>query len=237
MSAPCSHRASSPQGGQILPSEDAGWAGALQAYVRDAAFPCVGAKSALNAGRMAFGRYGSLAESGDQISALCEALDGFSKAHPAPGDMPVSYMAVFDNDVEDEPAFERRMWTHLQALHEHDRKDHDWAAGVSSDASSASFSFSISGRAFFVVGLHPHASRMARQAPMPCLVFNFHDQFEQLRASGKYAKMQAVIRARDVALQGHLNPVLSRFGEASEARQYAGREVDADWHCPFHTGS
>jgi FPC/CPF motif-containing protein YcgG len=50
--------------------------------------------------------------------------------------------------------------------------------------------------------------------------FNFHNQFEQLRASGKYDRMQRVIRRRDVALQGDANPVLSRFGEASEARQY-----------------
>jgi len=27
--------------------------------------------------------------------------------------------------------------------------------------------------------------------------------------------------------------MLSRHGEASEARQYSGREVDGDWQCPF----
>ncbi len=43
----------------------------------------------------------------------------------------------------------------------------------------------LSARAFFVVGLHPGASRLARRTPMPCLVFNLHEQFEQLKASGK----------------------------------------------------
>ena len=28
-------------------------------------------------------------------------------------------------------------------------------------------------------------------------------------------------------------PLLARFGEGSEARQYSGRAVTADWRCPF----
>lgn len=124
----------------------------------------------------------------------------------------------------------------LQALHRCDQRDFDWAQGVSSDPASSDFSFSIGGRAFFVVGLHPHASRLSRRSPAPCIAFNFHDQFEQLRASGKYDTMQRAIRARDVALQGDVNPVLSRFGESSEARQYSGRAVGANWGCPFRSG-
>ncbi|MBA3796937.1 MAG: YqcI/YcgG family protein, partial [Chloroflexi bacterium] len=38
---------------------------------------------------------------------------------------------------------------------------------------------------------------------------------------------------REVALQGSINPMLSDFGTRSEARQYAGREVDEEWRCPF----
>ncbi|RYF38094.1 MAG: YqcI/YcgG family protein, partial [Comamonadaceae bacterium] len=111
----------------------------------------------------------------------------------------------------------------------------EWAGDVSDDPEGDDFSFSVGGRAFFVVGLHPGASRLARRAPAPCLVFNFHDQFEALKASGKYATMQDAIRARDVALQGSINPMLARFGEGSEARQYSGRAVSADWQCPFHS--
>ena len=44
--------------------------------------------------------------------------------------------------------------------------------------------FSLSGTAFFVVGLHPNASRPARQFSSPVLVFNLHAQFERLRADG-----------------------------------------------------
>jgi uncharacterized protein len=28
--------------------------------------------------------------------------------------------------------------------------------------------------------------------------------------------------------------MLDSFGESSEARQYSGRTVPADWACPFH---
>jgi len=209
----------------------------LEAFVLADSFPCLGARSAFHTGRAHTASFGRLGD--DEIlplQALCDALASFSAAYPDPGEAPVTFIAMFDDDVGDEQDFERRLWRHLQGLHRCDRFDFDWAPGVSSDPQSPDFSFSIAGRAFFVVGLHPHASRMARRAPMPCIVFNFHDQFEQLRASGKYDKMQRVIRGRDVALQGHANPVLSRFGEASEARQYAGRAVGADWGCPFRPG-
>jgi hypothetical protein len=45
--------------------------------------------------------------------------------------------------------------------------------------------------------------------------------------------MQQTIRRRDIALQGSTNPMLSDFGEQSEARQYSGRAVDAGWSPPF----
>ena len=45
--------------------------------------------------------------------------------------------------------------------------------------------------------------------------------------------MREKIIARDVALAGDPNPMLSRHGETSEARQYSGRKVDEDWDCPF----
>ena len=130
--------------------------------------------------------------------------------------------------------FHERLWMQLQAIHDLDIVEHPWASGVSDDPEAADFSFSVASRAFFVVGLHPRSSRLARRAPQPTLVFNFHDQFEALRVSGRFEKLQAAIRERDKALQGNINPVLARFGEASEARQYSGR---AGAGCPFHSRS
>ena len=77
-------------------------------------------------------------------------------------------------------------------------------------------------------------SAPARRFVHPALVFNLHDQFEQLRAEGRYEKLRASILERDVALAGNENPMLARHGEVSEARQYSGRPVDNDWQCPYN---
>ena len=66
------------------------------------------------------------------------------------------------------------------------------------------------------------------------LVFNLHDQFEVLRAQGKYETMREKIMVRDEAVAGSRNPMLARHGQSSEARQYSGRMVGSDWKCPFH---
>ncbi len=209
-----------------------GFVARFKAFVASPAFPCVGAKSAMNRGRMSFGLYESLTDSGD-AAALCEQLADFSRQFPTPGTDPVSFVAMFRQPVANEDDFHRRLWSHLQAMHDIDAEGHAWDAAVSADVDDKQFSFSIASRAFFVVGLHPQSSRLARRAPFPCLVFNFHDQFEAMREDGRYARLQDAIRARDVALQGTINPVLARFGEASEAHQYSGRPAAESDRCAF----
>ncbi|MCG2420480.1 YqcI/YcgG family protein [Aequorivita sp. F47161] len=144
-----------------------------------------------------------------------------------------SFIAVFpEEEVINEIEFENLLWRQLQFLHEEDTDV--WDSTVSKDPEDPNFSFSIGGKAFYVVGLHPKASRQARQAPYPCMVFNLHLQFEKLREMGVYKKVRDKIRERDAALQGSINPVLEDFGERSEARQYSGRKVGENWKCPFH---
>lgn len=209
---------------------------AFEAFISDGAFPCVGAKSALNKDRMRFCNLPSLGDPA-AVGVLWESIRAYAREFEAPGTVPVSFVALFEDKGEnpDEEEFESRLWTLLQSLHDFDKeRGFLWNQDVGADPSREDFSFSVGGTSFFVVGMHPNASRMARRSPMPCLVFNFHDQFEALKASGKYQSMQTVIRARDVKLQGSVNPVLARFGEASEARQYAGRAVEDNWKCPFH---
>ena len=204
----------------------------VAAYIQAPDFPCVGARSAVNRKRARFGEYADLG-GGRDIARLCADLKTFSDEFPDPGNEPVTFVAMFEQPVASEGDFEALLWRHLQAMHDHDRRTFAWDPLVSADPSSKAFSFSIAGRAFFVVGLSPVASRLSRRAPMPCLVFNFHNQFEALRTNGKYTGMQKAVRQRDAALQGSINPVLARFGEASEARQYSGRAVADDWQCPF----
>lgn len=206
----------------------------IRSFIEAKSFPCVGAKSALNKDRLHVDAFGPLGST-QGTERLWDALKEYSDNYQDPGQTPVSFIAMFDEAELDELGFERLMWAQLQALHELDcSKGFEWDRKVSGDPGRAEFSFSVAGRAFFVVGLHPGASRKARQTPFPCLVFNFHDQFEDLKASGKYSSMQTAIRKRDTALQGSVNPMLSRFGEASEAIQYSGRAVQHGWQCPFH---
>lgn len=181
---------------------------------------------------MHFEEFGRLGD-GRYIDRLCTSLRAFSNTYPETSDDPVSFVALFDESADTEDTFEAGLWQHLQDLHDTDSVYFDWDPAVSADPASPEFSFSLGGRAFYVIGLHPAASRMARRAPMPCLVFNFHDQFESMRTSGKYAGFQRAIRLREMGLQGSINPMVTPFGVASEARQYSGRNVPTEWQCPF----
>lgn len=144
----------------------------------------------------------------------------------------VTFMAAFpDEPHRDEATFERLLWTLLQNLNAADPEP--WDERVASDPASAKFSFSLHGEAFYIVGLHPGSSRLARQAPCATVVFNLHDQFERLRGMGAYQRVRNRIRRRDKRLQGSTNPMLQDFGTRSEARQYSGRAVADDWVCPF----
>lgn len=143
-----------------------------------------------------------------------------------------TFIAVFSNNKSlTEKKFEALLWKQLSHLHQVD--DKKWDASVSSNPNNQNFSFSLSGNAFYLVGLHPNSSRKARQSPYPAMVFNLHWQFEKLREMGSYETVRNKIRERDIELQGSINPMMEDFGENSEARQYSGRKVGEEWKCPF----
>lgn len=147
----------------------------------------------------------------------------------------LTFLAVFKGRTSfTEDEFETLLWKQLDFLHEVDTDA--WDPAVSSDPSNKDFSFSLGGKAFYMVGLHPNSSRMARQTPYPAIAFNLHWQFEKLREMGTYEVVRDKIRERDTELQGDINPVLQDFGENSEARQYSGRKVGDEWKCPFLSG-
>ena len=68
---------------------------------------------------------------------------------------------------------------------------------------------------------------------MPTIVFNLHEQFVELRATGKFDGVRDKVQARDEQLQGTVNPMSADFGARSEAAQYSGRAVEREWVCPF----
>lgn len=206
----------------------------FQNAIRDPAFPCVGAKSALSRGNMRFLVARDIRSAWDDLRVHA-ALRRFVADYHANPELFRSLILLFESDATlDEEAFEAAMWGRLQSLSDKD----EWLGQpadprVSDDPDSPHFSLSFAGEGFFVVGLHPQASRPARRFPRAALVFNLHDQFERLRAEGRYEKLRTSIIDRDVALAGSINPMLARHGASSEARQYSGRAVGDDWRCPF----
>lgn len=199
-------------------------------FVRAPHHPCAMAKSVVARNAVEFGQYAAL---GDAACARSLCQDLYRALADVPG-TPWSFVALFpDEEVADEADFENRLWRHLQLMHDFDARRHAWDRSVSRDPQDATFSFSIGGRAWYVIGMHPRASRHARRMPHVTLVFNPHAQFEMLRERGKYTMLRDQIRQRDIRLQGSINPMLADHGDKSEARQYSGRAVPADWRCPF----
>ncbi len=206
---------------------------AFRSFVLDDQFSCLGAKSALRRGTYRLGTYARLDDPA-VTEGLARDLYAFAaERHGFESDF-TTYVAVFGaREFEDEAAFERGLWAQLQRLHELDARYHRWDPRVSADPADPGFSFSVAGNAFFVVGLSPVSSRSARRFAWPTLVFNAHEQFEHLRAEGRFDGLQSRIRAREVALDGAINPNLAEYGYHSEARQYSGRPTEATWTCPF----
>lgn len=206
----------------------------LRAVVLSPGFSCVGAKSAFHHAAYRFGVYSHMGDP-NSTQGLARDLAHFAIEHDdLPGDFATFVASFAEPAIKTEAQFEQHLWQQLQALHDIGHRHYDWDASVASDPADAHFSFSFAGQAFFVVGLSPVSSRWARRFAWPTLIFNPHVQFEALRQSGRFEKLRLAIRARERALQGSVNPALDDFGNTSEARQYAGRPVDADWQCPFH---
>jgi uncharacterized protein len=210
-------------------------ADAFKAMIADKAFPCVGAKSALGKGQLDLIAGRDITSAWDDV-AIHDALMRFAWAYRKAPTLFRSLAVLFEGPGDlSETGFEAALWQRIQSLSDKD----EWRGQspdprVSSDPDDPHFSLSFGGEAFFVVGLHPNASRPARRFERPVMVFNLHDQFELLRQENRYEKLRESILDRDLALAGTMNPMLARHGEQSEARQYSGRAVGADWACPFH---
>jgi uncharacterized protein YcgI (DUF1989 family) len=171
----------------------------------------------------------------DDLRIYAALLD-FAQSYERDDRLFQSLAVIFaEGEVGSEQAFESALWSRVQSLADKDVwHGQSYDDRVSSDPRSPHFSLSFGGEAFFVVGLHPNASRPARRFERPTLVFNLHDQFERLRKSGLYEPLRAKIIERDLAIAGSINPMLARHGETSEACQYSGRIVSGEWTAPFN---
>jgi FPC/CPF motif-containing protein YcgG len=193
-------------------------------------YPCLGAKSVLHQSRATVRVFRELGTP-ETAARLLDELRRFSARTGSRGGF-ASFIAVFTApEIASETQFEDLLWRELQFLHCLDTDP--WATDVSHDPRDDDFAFCAGGIAYFLVGLHPRASRFARRAEYPTLVFNLHAQFEALRAAGYYERMRDAIRARDERLQGSVNPMVRDHGRSPSASQYSGREVGPGWEAPF----
>lgn len=203
-------------------------------FIENRDFPCVGAKAALNRGGMRFVVARDFRSAWDDLRIL-PSLHGIARSYRADPMLFQSLVILFEDGAPDnEHDFETTLWDRLKSLSDKD----EWLGQrldprVAHDPDDPHFAMSFGGEAFFVVGLHPRASRPARRFDAPAMVFNLHDQFEMLRAEGTYDKMRATIASRDLAVAGSANPMLSQHGSISAARQYSGRAVEEGWRCPY----
>ena len=202
----------------------------MREWVLHPEYPCLGARAVFNRDRAHVATTGRLGTPASSLEVYRALREFGASADPDAGF--TSLLVAFGGPPPTtERAFEEALWRTLQHLCDFD--DTPWNPEVSSDPEDVDFSFSIGGTAFFVVGLHPNASRTARRAPWPILTFNLHAQFEQLKESERYGRMRDTIRDRDIELQGSLNPMVADHGTVSEARQYSGREVPDSWQAPL----
>ena len=214
--------------------DDEDLAASLLNHIEKRDFPCVGAKSALARGSLRVEPARSITSGWDDVR-IHDMLLHWSWDYAEDSEGLRSFAVVFGGpDDLTEEQFEAAMWERLQSLAAKDVwRGQKLDPKVSADPDDPHFSLSFGGQGYFVVGMHPGASRAARRTPHPTMVFNLHDQFETLRAENRYARMKEQILKRDEKLDGSVNPMLSQHGDTSEARQYSGRQVGEGWRCPF----
>lgn len=205
----------------------------LRFMVLNKNFPCAGAKTAIHQNTYRFSFYSKIG-SEETAKLMCFDLFNFILEQKTMDSDFTTFISVFETPIPvDEGNFENLLWKQLQMVHNYDMKHHKWNSNVSDDPDDKEFSFSFAERAFFIVGMHPASSRYSRRFVYPTLIFNSHEQFNNLKLKNKFERLQKIIRKNDKNLQGNINPNLTDFGEDSEAKQYSGKPITENWKCPF----
>ncbi|WP_161493998.1 guanitoxin biosynthesis heme-dependent pre-guanitoxin N-hydroxylase GntA [Vibrio mediterranei] len=202
-------------------------------FINSEQFACVGAKTA--AALDSITHYDCQCVE-QELTSVYRALETFTKDIAKNSGLNSTFVATFSGEkVFRNEGFEKFLWKMLKQLHEIDfSRGYKWSALCDRDVTSNKFAFSLVEHPFFIVGLNPDSERISRRFSFPAIAFNSHVQFEELKSMGIYSKMQHEIRKREIIIQGSINPMLSNFGDTSEARQYSGNKVTSNWKCPFN---
>jgi FPC/CPF motif-containing protein YcgG len=167
----------------------------FQAMIQCDTYTCLGAKKTEQENNLRFGVFDSDCDR-DIGQLITAGLQQFEDDRNNLSKIYASYIAIFPNWApQTEVDFENSMWQRLQQVHDYDyRKDRPWDESKSTDSMDPNFGFSVNGKAYFIVGLHPNSSRWARRFPWPTLVFNSHSQFELLYFQNSFDKLKLANR-------------------------------------------
>ena len=204
-------------------------------FLDNKAFPCVGARAALARQHLKCMVAEHMACPIDDLAILQFLYDFVDEFRNSKKTFHSASIIFKEPKVVNEEIFDELMWKRLQALSDLDGRNYEFDKRVDKDPSSVHFSFSLKEEAFFLIGLHPASSRKARKFKYPTLAFNPHAQFEKLKETKSYEMMKGIVRKRDIAFSGSVNPMLEDFGNRSEVYQYSGRKYDNQWQCPLST--
>jgi FPC/CPF motif-containing protein YcgG len=206
-------------------------------HIKSINFPCLAAKVAFQRNTFSFGFY-DLLGSKHTAKLLWHHLIDFINHQSSlweNNQMFTTYVACFRTPKDiSEVAFEALLWKLLQLLHVEDVENGmKWADNYSDNPTDSKFGFSIGGRAFFVVGLHPNSSRKGRQFITPAVTFNSLEQFANLRQLKMFADVSQVVRNADIRQNKSINPNLILNEHHSDAFEYSGKLIQKGWTPDF----
>ncbi|MGB8705869.1 MAG: guanitoxin biosynthesis heme-dependent pre-guanitoxin N-hydroxylase GntA, partial [Gillisia sp.] len=125
---------------------------AFQKFVLEQNHPCVMAQTVFTMDQVDLHVYENFG-SKNTAAKILKDLKLYLKEYDFESNDFRTFLAVFKDQKDfTEEQFEKLLWKQLEFLHEVD--DAPWDKRVSEDPEDKNFSFSLGGRAFYMVGLH-----------------------------------------------------------------------------------
>ncbi|BDM70334.1 hypothetical protein HEK616_38210 [Streptomyces nigrescens] len=205
----------------------------LDRFIQSREFSCLGARAALKRDTITHRHYQRMGNERSAQENYRDLLEYVAALRPLLSDQSFrTFVATFDEPGNvDELAYEGLIWQHLQLMHDIDSRTFGLDDGASSDPRTPNFGFHTGGHAFFVVGMHPGASRASRRFSTSAIAFNSLAQFVLL--GEKFYSMQGAIRRREAKNNGSVNPSFTVYEYEQPARHFSGRFTEEDWTCPY----
>ena len=192
-------------------------------FINQKNFPCIMAKTVSRIGYLETFTVQDIERTTNIIQFLKNIYQFIDHYHSSSNTLHSFVLIIESNEYRSFDFFEKQFWQFLLSVNYFDKILYAHDDRVHADPQSDHFSFSIMEEAFFILALHPQSPRWSRRFSKAAIVFNPHQQFENLRTNGLFNKVRNIIRQKDKLLQGFANPMLSDFGDRSEVYQYMGR--------------